>query len=286
MSKKEGLTPEQLIETLDRNKVLKGKPLAYSAPLHRKYEKQLTQISRQMTAQTTREIKKLFKQFAQDEAIALDASVASQSRILMNAISRKFEDFFNVKSRAFSKAMVEQADKQSQNVLRLSLKDLSGGLTIDVKKISPAQREIIKASITQNVSLIKSIKQKYFTQVEGAVARSIVGGGDINDLIKDLLKYEKMTLRRARFIALDQTKKVYVSLNAERSKAVGLDKFEWLHSGRGKEPRQEHIAMNGKIYSYSDPPVIDSKTGQRGLPGELPNCGCVARPILDFEEAK
>jgi hypothetical protein len=73
-------------------------------------------------------------------------------------------------------------------------------------------------------------------------------------------------------IARDQVRKVTTAINVERAKSAGITKFRWRHSGGGSEPRQDHVDMDGMIFSYDDPPVIDERTGERGYPGQLINC--------------
>ncbi|MDE2471811.1 MAG: hypothetical protein KGL35_24580, partial [Bradyrhizobium sp.] len=70
-----------------------------------------------------------------------------------------------------------------------------------------------------------------------------------------------------------------------RMQAVGMTTYEWMHVGGSQEPRLNHVAMNGKIYDLNDPPVIGKMYGQqvRGKPGDLPNCRCLMRPVLDFD---
>jgi uncharacterized protein with gpF-like domain len=66
---------------------------------------------------------------------------------------------------------------------------------------------------------------------------------------------------------------------------IGIKKFKWRHSGGGAHPRPLHRnVLNGNIYSFDDPPVIDEKTGQRGFPGQLINCRCVMISVIEFDE--
>jgi uncharacterized protein with gpF-like domain len=39
--------------------------------------------------------------------------------------------------------------------------------------------------------------------------------------------------------------------------------------------------MNGKIFSFDNPPVVDKKTGRKANHSEDYNCRCVAIPALD-----
>jgi len=64
---------------------------------------------------------------------------------------------------------------------------------------------------------------------------------------------------------------------------VGVKKFKWLHSGGGQKPRKDHIEMNGNIYSFDDLPVIDKRTGERGIPGQAINCRCRMAPVIEFD---
>ena len=115
--------------------------------------------------------------------------------------------------------------------------------------------------------------------------RSITTGKGMEDLVPFLTKKYKGNIRRARLIALDQTRKAYQSINTSRLKTLGVKSFIWIHSGGGKEPRMEHIRMSGNEYSFDNPPVIGVMYGEevRGLPGDLPNCRCICKPVIKFD---
>lgn len=268
-----------------KNVVFKGKPLNYNASLQEKYVKELTSLVIQMAKQSNREIIRLFKQegyLARDGA-AMDANISSQARILTNALKAKFESLFGRKAKTLAQNMISSSNKLSKSQVHQSLKEISGGLSIKTDIMPQSLKTIINASVVENVSLIKSIASEYLDNVQGEVMRSIIGGGGLETLIPALQKREGITLRRAKNIALDQTRKVYSSINRERMTAIGVKEFEWIHSGGGQHPREEHVAMSGNIYRYDDPPVIDSKTGEKGFPGTAINCRCIARPIIDFD---
>ncbi len=264
--------------------ILRGSVLSSPTGIEARYNAALQKLVREMLRQTRRDVVALFESpTAVSSHVTTDASISSQSRILMNALSSKFTDLFGRASKALSETMVEQAGKSSAVALGRSLKELSGGLTLktDTLRSGPIG-EIAKAAVAENVSLIKSIPEQYLQKVQGAVMRSITTGNGLQDLVPFLEEQEGVTVRRAKNIALDQTRKAYQSINAGRMKAAGIKKFEWIHSGGGQKPRPDHVAMNGDIYSYDDLPVIDERTGERGIPGQAPNCRCTARPVLDF----
>jgi uncharacterized protein with gpF-like domain len=41
--------------------------------------------------------------------------------------------------------------------------------------------------------------------------------------------------------------------------------------------------MDGKIFSFDDLPIIDRKTGERGIPGQAINCRCTMTPVYEFD---
>ncbi len=49
--------------------------------------------------------------------------------------------------------------------------------------------------------------------------------------------------------------------------------------------RLGHRRLNGRMFSWDDPPVVDSTTGERGHPGLDKHCRCWAEPVPDEEPA-
>src|ERR1700761_6910897 len=74
--------------------IVKGKPLTPSAAIEQRYYAALHVLIGRMTAETELELQKLFKTEHAEEYFALDASIASQARILTNALIKKYTDLF------------------------------------------------------------------------------------------------------------------------------------------------------------------------------------------------
>lgn len=265
-------------------KQIRGKPLMPNLSAANRYDKRLSVLIERMTDHTEREIKKLYRADASQEYFAQDASISSQARILMNELARKFEKLFAYYAIDLSGQITEEADKSSTTALKESLKQLSGGLLINTDFLTSELDEVLKATIAENVQLIKTIPEKYLSDVQGAVMRSITTGRGLADLVPFLKKHKNITIKRARLIAHDQTRKAFTNINRVRMERMGIKKFEWLHSAGGQHPRPLHQRMSGKIYSFDDPPVIDERTGEKGYPGQLINCRCVMIPVVTFEE--
>lgn len=278
----------------NRDVTLQGTRLPYNAAQQERYRAALERLVRQMANETKKQVGRLFRGeiaddfFKQQEEIsAMDASLASQARILMNALTAKFTQLFSKKANPLAQAMVEGASKASKSTLHKSLEQLSGGLSLKTGVVTAGQEEIVTALVAENVSLIKSIPQQYFKDVTGSVMRSITTGQGISDLIPDIQKYDGQTYRRAKNLALDQTRKAYNNINKQRLVSLGVKQFEWIHSGGGQKPRESHIKISGHIFSfdnlYAEQAALGVPEADRGIPGEPINCRCVMKPVIRFE---
>ena len=264
--------------------------LNYSAPISKWYKTQILNAIEKMRWVTLNRVSKLFNSDTAEEyyqgsgSVAMDESIASQARILMNALTEQFDKYFNNLSLFLAERMVNKEARFSAQTLKSSIESLGSDVSIKTNFITAGLKEIVKASVAENVQLIKSIPKKYLAEVQGAVMRSITTGQGIADLKSDIQEIGGKTARKAELMALDQTRKAYNSINHSRMISLGFKKFEWLHSGGGQHPREEHIEMNGNIYSFDNLPVIDKKTGERGIPGQAINCRCTMRVVYEFVE--
>ena len=263
---------------------MKGSPLSHNFAISERYKKRLENLTDRMMEETIKQIRSLYRTEPAKKYFAEDASIASQAKILMNSLSNKFSDMFKDFADGASKQMVNQVNKQSKSSLFESYKQLSGGLSIKTDFNTSRLNDVIKASVNENVNLITSIQSQFLDDINGMVNRSITTGQGLADLIPQIEKISGQTKRRAKNIALDQTRKAYNSINKIRMESAGIKKFEWIHSHGGINPRPLHESYDGKIFSFDDLPIIEERTGERGVPGQAINCKCTMRPVIEFEE--
>ncbi|OWK42184.1 phage minor head protein [Fimbriiglobus ruber] len=268
-----------------RKGIVEGKPLNPSAAIEARYYTTLRVLIDRMIADTDHELKKLFKTEHAEEYFAQDASVSSQARILTNALIKKYTDLFASLSKPTAERFADESDQSSDIAVKSSIRHLSDQLTLSTKTITSGPlNDILNATITENVALIKSIPAQYLSGVQQAVMRSITTGNGMADLVPYLQKQKGITLRRARMISTDQTRKAFNSLSKARMEKIGVTSYIWRHTAGSRHPRKQHIEMSGNVYRYDDPPVIDDRTGERGIPGQAINCACRMQPVLIFSE--
>lgn len=263
--------------------VVKGGVVSPSAAVQSRYHQDLEALVAKMIDATEHQVRKLFKSEAAEEYFAMDDSIASQARILMNALMAQFTELFDAHAQPTARKFARQADKASSVAVHASLKELSGGLSLGTRTLDADTKEILKAIIAENVGLIKSIPQKYLLAIQGAVMRSITSPNGTNDLITYLQKQRGVTYRRARFIASDQTRKANAALSTGRMQKLGVEKGQWVHTA-SPNPRHLHEELDGQIFRFDDPPVIQKSPLVRGLPAQLPGCRCRYLPVFEFNE--
>lgn len=265
---------------------MKGLALNPNAAIEERYYQAMCGLIHEMTHETQREIKKLFARPVAQEFFAQDDTMSGQAKLVMARLYKTFDKVFNIAARPLAETMTRAESASSAGALQSSLKKLSAGLTLKTDILTGELHDILKATIHENVGLIKSIPHDYLNHVEGAVMRSITTGNGLQDLVPFLKDEAGVTLRRARVIARDQTRKAFSNINAARMEKVGIQQYEWLHSAGGQKPRRLHQQMSGKIYSLANPPIIQEGKGAqreiRGKPGDLINCRCRMVPVIRF----
>lgn len=264
-------------------KPIVGKGLQSSEGIAEDYAKTILTLFRRMADETHRELARMFE----DPGYALDAvdgNPSSRARIILNQLAEKYEPLFRKWAKKATHRMLARNLKHAEQQINSSLKEASKFIEIKSDLMSDRLKEITVAAANEASGLIKLIPSEYLQEVGGAVARSISTGSGMQDLIPFLDAKYGQNIRHARNVAHDQTRKVFTNISTARLKAAGVKKFEWRHSHGGRSPRKLHEELNGKVFSYDDPPYIGDMYGQRihGLPATLPNCRCFPKPVIYF----
>jgi len=208
--------------------------------------------------------------------LAMDATPAKELEKALQELAKRWNKRFDKAAEElaayFAKSASRRSDKALQNILK------RGGWTVEFKMTRP-MRDILAATVNENVQLIRSIPQEFHTQVAGSVMRSVVAGRDLQQLSNDLEKHYGVTRRRAEFIARDQSNKATGAFQRARYLDLGISRAIWVHSGGGKTQRITHVRNSGKTFDVQKG-WYDPAVKQHIWPGFLPNCRCVARPLI------
>lgn len=206
--------------------------------------------------------------------LAQDASPAIMMRDAMRKLSRRWRKKFDVLAGKLAERFASDVMKNSDASLSTALQQ--AGFTVPFK-MTAEMNNALQATIAENVGLIRSIPEKYFTEVEGLVMRSVARGRDLSYLTDELQKRYGITRRRAALIARDQNAKATSVMQSARQRSLGITHGIWRHSHAGKEPRQSHVKSDGKKFDLSKGLMID---GKLTFPGQEINCRCTWSAVL------
>lgn len=201
--------------------------------------------------------------------------------------------------------MLTQLEEHQRAAMNTYLSPLTGGVTLfktpaspgNVRMdavepavwrgLTPGARKVLNDALTDNVRLIKSIPEGLLDDVEATLREHLAAGSRVEVIQNALQERYDIGERRAARIARDQVGKVNGQLNEERSTEIGMDDYFWRCSGGGtpahgdERVRPGHRVLDGTKQKFSNPPVVDEKSGRRCNPGEDVECRCTAEPNVD-----
>ncbi len=141
----------------------------------------------------------------------------------------------------------------------------------------------IEAFIGENVDLITKLSQVEIDRMNRVVLKSVQTGIDPKDLAVIVEDSLGVAEARARLIARDQVAKFNSQVSQATQQRSGIMRYRWV-TARDARVRERHSELDRKIFEWSDPPVVDERTGRREHPGGDYQCRCVAIPVFDDDE--
>lgn len=143
--------------------------------------------------------------------------------------------------------------------------------------------DILEKWISDSVDLISTIPGEFLDDMKKIVLDGYLNGKTVSTIAKEIQRTYGTTKSHALLIAKDQTGKLNAKITRHQQQSCGVNKYKWRTAGDGRV-RDDHKELNGKIFDWDHPPVVDQKRGRRAHPGEDYNCRCVAIPVFDFDE--
>ncbi len=260
---------------LRRNeKVLR--PVHPNAGIAAIYRKKLRALILEMQASYDHFLKAQYRRTP--PAMAQDDSPAKALERELRRLGVQWRKKFEAAAPALAAWFAKSVSRRSDAALRQILKE--AGISVEFQ-MSRAMRDILNATIADNVALIRSIPQEYHTQIQGTVMRSVQAGRDLGTLSKDLQARYGITERRAALIARTQNNMATSAMQHARQTELGIEEAIWMHSHAGVTPRRTHLANDGKRYNVKTGWYDDDPKVRRFIwPSQLINCKCQSKPIV------
>ena len=157
-------------------------------------------------------------------------------------------------------------------------------LNLDEVVIDKTAKKIAK-DYTYNMDYwVKNWKAKEITVMRRDVLDMVQKGARTETVKKYFQTRWGIAERKAEFLARNESGIASSVLKATHYQDMGCTHFKWLRS-TSKEKRELHLEYaketgnqygiaGTNIFAFDNPPIIDERTGQRGLPQETYNCRC------------
>jgi SPP1 gp7 family putative phage head morphogenesis protein len=142
-------------------------------------------------------------------------------------------------------------------------------------------RKMIADQWSNNLKLyIKDFADEEILKLREQVQKLAMAGNRAEYIAKVIKDSYGVSKNKAKFLAKQESSLLLAKMREERYTSVGAVKYKWSGSMDARE-RQDHKDLEGKIFFFDSPPVVDKATGRRANPSEDFGCRCVAIPIFD-----
>ena len=176
-------------------------------------------------------------------------------------------------------SILADLNKQSIETMRILPENLQIPL-----QLSERQQQSITESYTANMNLyIKDWQQEAIERLREKTQANAALGYRADRLAKIVKSEYGVTQSKAKFLARQETSLFVSKYREQRYTSSGVRQYQWSTSV-DERVRPDHAKLQGRVFSWSDPPVTDSATGQKNHPGEDFGCRCVAIPIVNLKE--
>lgn len=160
-------------------------------------------------------------------------------------------------------------------------KAIKATLGIDIKEdyyLGDFYIEQLEKWIDYNVGLIVTIPADTLDKMRDIVYDGFDKGKTTTRIIKEMQRAYSISKRHAELIARDQTAKLNGQIQQAQQQDAGINEYIWCTSG-DERVRKSHMELNGKKFSWNDPPV--NSDGRKCHPGEDYQCRCIGRPVFN-----
>lgn len=149
-----------------------------------------------------------------------------------------------------------------------------------IPEYTPQMVKVISSEYADNMKLyIKNFTEENIKKLRDTVIENTFNGYRASTLVDAFRANYGVSLSKAKFLARQESSLLMSKFREQRYREAGSESYIWQTAGDVRV-RERHKHLNGKTFSWSNPPVIDDK-GTRGHPGTDFGCRCVARAIIN-----
>ena len=203
------------------------------------------------------------------------SSVLAIKEVMDNALGKLDEFIKNLKIIDIAKEMIFNLEK------RLDANFKANKIQTIAPKMTDFRATEFAKNYTENLEFyIKKWQPEEIIKMRETVGQMAIDGKSRLSIQEYIQNQFKVSQRKAKFLARNESSIAVTEYLSAKYQEEGFTEFKWITNLDGRE-RPLHKELNGKIFRFDNPPIIDERTGQRGLPAETYNCRCTFVPILN-----
>jgi len=175
------------------------------------------------------------------------------------------------------------------------INNVNSAIGVDLEQILKNENleDFVSMQINKNVSLVKSIPDDFFKQIEAEIYQGVSNGATYSSIAKKINGIKNISSvfgklsNRTKFIARNEVENINAALVKKRSEKVGLKEFIWQTArdervrgnpaGLYPNAKCSHYKLDGEVFAWDK----GAKCGGKVIyPGSDFNCRCVAINII------
>ncbi len=207
------------------------------------------------------------------------ARTEEKTKKLLDALS-KF-DTAKISEKLNADSIFDASLSKAEKKVKRSLGPL--GIT---PTLTEEQKNLIIREYTANTQKdIKGWLDEELVALRAKITRLTLQGVRYENLIDALQQSYGVSREKATFWARQENNLMTAKFRESQMRDAGVMQYEWRTvAGSPNHPvRDSHKALDGKIFSWDDPPIttMPGKPQRRNHPGEDYNCRCIAVPVIE-----
>lgn len=202
------------------------------------------------------------------------SDVMAITQFMNNAIGNLDEALKNLKLKDIAEQMILNVEKRAYENFK------ANKIETITPKMSDAIAKQFSEEYTESIKFdIKNKDPEDIIKMREVVGQMAIDGESritIQNYIESRFKVKK---ERAKFLARNESKLAITEYLSAKYQSEGSEEFIWV-ANLDERVRDEHRELNNTKHRYDNPPIIDKRTGTRGLPGQFYNCRCTFIPVF------
>lgn len=153
-------------------------------------------------------------------------------------------------------------------------------------KLDDATRDRLRGEYHENLNYyVKGWREEAIYRLRKQIDKNAFDGFRSKRMMETIQAEYGVSKNKAKFLARQETSLLVSAYRKSRYEKIGSWGYIWSTS-HDVRVRHDHKRLDGKTFSWDDPPIVDQDTGRRAHPGQDFQCRCVALPLFDEQNGK